>query len=144
MNVESAQSPSLELRTDAHADNVMLVRQAIEGAARGLGVGGSLLNDVKLAVTEACSNVVKHAYVERPGEIYVRLSTVGSELTVEVRDFGQWREPPTGRSGDSNGVGLSLIEAVTARHQVDTGPSGTSVTLVFPLALTTAGAGDGG
>ena len=62
---------AIRLRLIALPENVMLVRQALDGAARELGASHELIEDLKLAVTEACSNVVKYAYRGAPGNLEV-------------------------------------------------------------------------
>ena len=66
-----ADASAVRLRLVALPENVMLVRQALDGAARELGASTEVIDDLKLAVTEACSNVVKYAYRESPGDLEV-------------------------------------------------------------------------
>ena len=61
------QLPDLEITLPARAENVAVVRHAVGGLGEVLEVDDQTLSDIKLAVTEACTNVVVHAYPERRG-----------------------------------------------------------------------------
>ena len=65
-------NPDLELTLPARAENVAVVRHAFGGLGDVLDVPDQTLSDIKLAVTEACTNVVVHAYPDREGELGVR------------------------------------------------------------------------
>lgn len=90
-----------------------------------------------LALGEACSNAIEHAYVESvdgDGEVEVEIAEDGGQLLVEVRDFGTWRPV---ESRVDRGRGTGIMEAVSAGFTRHTGPGGTTVS--FRL-LTGAGA----
>ena len=53
---------AVHLRFPARAEYLLLARLAVSGVARRMGLGGKEVADLKLAVTEACSNAVRHAY----------------------------------------------------------------------------------
>src|SRR3954471_2524399 len=103
---------AIRLRLIAVPENVMLVRQALEGVARELGASTDVIDDLKLAVTEACSNVVKYAYRGSPGELEVSLDPAEDGFSVYVRDDGSWLDRPEG-DGAAGGLGIPLMEAVT-------------------------------
>lgn len=126
-------SSVLALSLPAVAENVMLVRQALDGAAHGLGVDRRTADDIKLAVTEACSNVVKYAYPEQ-GEIHVELSVDGGEFVLlTISDKGIWRKPPVEINLEESGMGIPLMEAVSSSFELTTGQGGTVVTMTFPI-----------
>jgi serine/threonine-protein kinase RsbW len=86
--------------------------------------------DVRLAVSEACANVVAHAYPDdEPGEIVVTAGITSDTLVVTVRDYGcglPARRPPTG-------IGVTLIHALAdAVEAVDADP-GVAVRMEFRL-----------
>lgn len=124
---------ALTLRLEARAENVMLVRQAIEGATRGMGVGGQLLDDIKLAVTEACSNVVRYAYGDAAGRMTISVEEGDGTVNVRISDSGNWRPPPPNPDAEPSGMGIPIMEAVTVRHEIYRRPEGTEVLLVFGL-----------
>jgi serine/threonine-protein kinase RsbW len=96
------------------AENVSLVRHVIGGIADTVAMSERLTADVKTAVSEACANVVLHAYGGAPGPLLVSIGATSTGLTVLVRDRGGGIKP---RRVDEEqrvlGVGLSLIQALT-------------------------------
>jgi anti-sigma regulatory factor (Ser/Thr protein kinase) len=114
-------------------ENVALVRQALSGLAGVVGIEETLLADIKTAVSEACNNVVLHAYPEGGGPLEVYACPDGQEVEVVVRDRGNGIQP---REPDSEsamqGVGLSLIQALTERVEFGGGiGEGTEVRMRF-------------
>ena len=97
----------------ARADSVPVARNAAAGCVRELGVEESVAQAVALAVTEACSNVVLHAYREQeePGEMTVLVETPDDFLCVTVLDDGLGILPRLDSPG--LGMGLPLISHCT-------------------------------
>lgn len=131
---------AVRLRLVALPENIMLVRQAIDGAARELGASTDVIDDLKLAVTEACSNVVKYAYRGSPGQLEVSLDPAEDGFSVFIQDGGAWldRDPADGEAG---GLGIPLMEAVTRDFDLGSNGHGTTVRLEF--ALNRPAPGDG-
>jgi anti-sigma regulatory factor (Ser/Thr protein kinase) len=99
------------LTLPAAPDSVAVVRHALGGITAPLGMGAAAA-ELRLAVTEACTNVVRHAYRgghTGPLEIHVHASA--QELWVDVRDRGPGIRPRT--RTDSLGLGLSLIASLS-------------------------------
>ena len=87
-------------------------RAAVVELARRAKVTADALDDIRLAVSEAVTNVVMHAYVdEPPGPLHIDARIDGRRLHVEVRDEGAGLRPRPDSPG--LGVGLPLIAAVT-------------------------------
>ena len=87
---EVTATPDLELKLPARAENVAVVRHAFGGFAEVLSVDEQTLADIKLAVTEACTNVVIHAYdADAPASLEVDASFDDERLTVVIRDSGR-------------------------------------------------------
>src|SRR4051812_20270678 len=79
---------TIHLTLPADAENVTVARHVAGAFAEALRMPPAVVDDVRLAVTEACTNVVRHAY-EQPGETFdVELRPAPDTLTVEVRDHG--------------------------------------------------------
>lgn len=132
MNDEQVQ---LELSVPAQAENIPLVRHAVAGFLDGHGIGGEQASDMLLAVTEACTNVVQHAYrdgsVER-AEIEVWAELSDAIVTITVRDQGGGFAPRVDSPG--LGLGLPVIAALTTTVEIrPTPPSGTEVVMTFAL-----------
>jgi anti-sigma regulatory factor (Ser/Thr protein kinase) len=126
----------LELTVPSTAENIPLVRHAVAGFLDGHALSDELASDVLLAVTEACTNVVQHAYRGSPqaggGEIEVSAGYVSSELTIAVRDRGLGFSPRVDSPG--LGLGLPVIAALTRNVEIRPfPPSGTEVVMTFVL-----------
>lgn len=117
------------------AENVLLVRQALSGLAEMIHLDPVELNDVSTAVSEACNNVVLHAYEGRPGELEVEIHA-GRALEVVVRDRGVGIQPrQIDHEEMAGGIGLPVIRALT--HEVefkDVAGGGTEVKMRFETA----------
>jgi serine/threonine-protein kinase RsbW len=110
-------TPDMELSLPARAENIPLVRHAFGAFGEAFAVDEQLLSDVRLAVTEACANVVVHAYAGRPaGPLEVFATRLGDELTVVVRDEGPGISPRPGSPG--LGLGLPLIASLAESVQL--------------------------
>src|SRR3954449_6068758 len=114
-NMVGAVPPSfmadIELTLPARAENVAVVRHAIGGLGEALDLDPQTLSDVKLAVTEACTNVVVHAYDGGEGPMQVAANIDPDHLIVVVRDEGRGIVPRTASPG--LGLGLPLIATLT-------------------------------
>ena len=122
-----------ELTLPARAENVAVVRHAFGGLGDALDVPDHALADVKLAVTEACTNVVVHAYPDGDdGPMSVRAGLVDGALTVVVSDEGRGILPRP----DSPGLGLGLPLIATLASSLELGTNDrdqTEVRMVFLL-----------
>jgi anti-sigma regulatory factor (Ser/Thr protein kinase) len=110
--------PNVLLALASRADNVVLVREVLAGLADTVDFGHAL-DDVKAAVSEACNNVVVHAYGGDEGPMEVEIRVRQGELEVVVRDHGVGIGP-RGDDDDfpARGIGLAVIEALTARAEL--------------------------
>jgi anti-sigma regulatory factor (Ser/Thr protein kinase) len=101
----------------ALADEVAGVRQAALQFSRVHGVPDERLEDLRLALSEAVSNAVIHAFQARdPGTITVTVDVTAGELVeVAVRDDGIGMR----RRTDSPGLGLGLALIATVADQVE-------------------------
>jgi serine/threonine-protein kinase RsbW len=110
-------TPDMELALSARAENIAIVRHALGGFGEAFEVSESKLADIKLAVTEACANVVVHAYpggAEGPMEVLASIDA--GKLTVLVRDWGGGIRPRSDSPG--LGLGLSLMAALAETVQL--------------------------
>ena len=114
----------------ASADAVPLARRAVADLARRCGATADVVDDVRLAVTEACANVVLHAYVD-PGPIEVRAQAADGLLSVQVRDWGRGMRTQSGRAG--LGLGLRLIATVCSSLEACDAVPGTELRMTFRL-----------
>ena len=127
--------PEFRLVMPSRAEHVALVRQALNGAIDALGLSESRLLDITAAVSEACNNVVVHAYEQGEGPLEVYLCIQESELEVIVSDQGIGITPNAPEPGlELQGLGLSLIQTLCDRVEFLGGiGKGTEVRMVFSL-----------
>jgi serine/threonine-protein kinase RsbW len=119
----------------ARAENVAVVRHAIAGLAERIGMDGAATADLKTVVTEACMNVVVHAYPEgQIGLLEVEAVPDLDGLTVAVRDFGSGISPRPGVDRPSLRIGLALIAALSSSFEIRGGvEQGTEIRMHLPL-----------
>jgi serine/threonine-protein kinase RsbW/stage II sporulation protein AB (anti-sigma F factor) len=89
------------------------------------------IGDIQLAVSEAATNAVVHAYRETEGRLHVRAHVDGLELIVIIGDTGSGIAPRADSPG--LGLGLPLMASVTTRFQVVSQGAGTEVHMAFAL-----------
>jgi anti-sigma regulatory factor (Ser/Thr protein kinase) len=106
---------------------VPTLRGAIADFLDSVGIGDPLLTSAKLAVSEAVTNAVMHAYVDapRPGAVSVDATFEGDALLVEVADEGSGMMPRLDSPG--LGVGLPLIADTTDTLDIANSPRGGTV-----------------
>jgi serine/threonine-protein kinase RsbW len=128
---------TVELRLDARAENLALARLALAGVAAHAGASRDVVSDLKLAVTEACTNVIKHAYgnTGEPGVVVVRYTVARGMLSIEVEDAGCGFEATAApespaENGGGNGMGLTIIRVLTDELSIESADPGTRLTFV--------------
>jgi serine/threonine-protein kinase RsbW len=125
--------PEVRLRMPARPEGVAVVRQALAGMADALDFDAAVLADMKMAVSEACTNVVVHAYEGEAGTLEVEMHAGENGLTIVVRDHGAGIQPRPARSEPpALGLGLPLIAALSDAFELrgSTG-MGTEVRMMF-------------
>lgn len=120
----------------ARPENVAVVRHAVAGLAEELGMEEIGVGDLKTVVTEACMNVVVHAYDGEPGPLQVEVAQEDEGLTVWVRDFGGGIRPRPDLEQPSLRLGLTLIAALSSSFEISGGlHRGTEVRMHLPLKM---------
>lgn len=119
----------------ARPEAVPALRHAIEQFAAALGATAGLLDELRLAVSEAVTNVILHAYVGRdePGPVELTAALEGDALRVAVRDEGDGMVPRL----DSPGLGLGLPLIARAAQDLEVrqpAAGGTEIRMTFRLA----------
>jgi anti-sigma regulatory factor (Ser/Thr protein kinase) len=121
----------LELTVAATSENVPLLRHATRAYLEELGLDGATLNDALLAVTEACSNVVRHAYEGTDGKMTLSGSAVDHQVSLIVGDGGRGFTPRIDSPG--LGIGIPLISALATSVEIRASAAGgTEVAMTFP------------
>jgi serine/threonine-protein kinase RsbW len=109
-------TPAMQLTLPARAENVTLARHAVAGIGEALGMDEECLANLRTVVTEACNNVVVHAYDENEsGTFEVGVSRHENVVEIAVRDHGHGFRPRLGsaRPDPSLRLGLSLIASLS-------------------------------
>jgi serine/threonine-protein kinase RsbW len=119
---------TVRLIIPAKAEYVSLCRLALAGLARVQPVGPEALADLKLAITEAASNSVRHAYADGSGVVEILYRLHGDRLEVEVADAGTGFEVGAG-NGDpedlaEGGLGIAIIRAIADEFELRSDQAG--------------------
>ena len=130
--VPDSVTPDLELVLPARPENVAVVRHALGGFGDAYDIPDQALADIKLAVTEACTNVVVHAYPDGDGPLGISAWMADERLTVVVHDEGRGMLPRPDSPG--LGLGLPLIATLAESLELGTGSDErTEVRMTFLL-----------
>jgi serine/threonine-protein kinase RsbW len=113
----------VSLTIPAKPEYIALGRLALTGVLRTRAVEQEVVADLKLALTEACSNSIRHAYADgREGFVEIRYELENGRLAVEVVDEGAGFDPDLleadVRDLDEGGLGIAIIRAVTDELEV--------------------------
>jgi serine/threonine-protein kinase RsbW len=126
---------AIRLTIPAKAEYITLGRLALTGIARlrAEPVPQEVLGDLKLALTEACTNSVRHAYGDTEGTVEITYELHADRLVVEVTDEGAGFEPPVDKAAPltedelaEGGLGIAIIEALADELEIRRTPAGGS------------------
>jgi anti-sigma regulatory factor (Ser/Thr protein kinase) len=115
----------LRLQLRADPGTLADVRRVMRRWLRERGAEGDDVNEITLAVGEACANAIEHAYSPAPARFELEASESAGEVTIAVRDTGRWREA----RGDHRGRGLRIIQAAMGDVDLTSTSSGTEVVM---------------
>jgi serine/threonine-protein kinase RsbW len=133
-----AEDRAVRLTIPAKPEYITLVRLALTGLAGLRPLPDETIGDLKLAVTEAASNSVRHAYSNGDGVVEIVYELQDDRLVVEVADNGQGfiHRPGDGRSDlDEGGLGIAIIQALADEFEVESRPDGAGSRLRFVKLL---------
>ena len=108
----SDSSPTVRLQLDSSPETLTLVRGMLGGLAELLELDPELLDDVKTAVSEACNNVVMHAYDGGSGPLAVCIYVGPESIEVKISDAGRGIPAMTPSDDRLQGVGIPIIRAL--------------------------------
>jgi serine/threonine-protein kinase RsbW len=119
------------LTVPARAEFIALGRLALTGLARTRALSAEIVADLKLALTEACSNSVRHAYDEgREGVVEIVYELSDDRIAIQVTDDGSGFDPETLERAqeelDEGGLGIAIIRALTDELEIGARPEGGS------------------
>jgi anti-sigma regulatory factor (Ser/Thr protein kinase) len=93
----------------AEPGSVRLARGAVADLAESVGITGERLDAIRLAVSEAATNAVVHAYPDAEGDFHLSAAAIGRQLTVFISDNGCGLHCASSHAG--LGMGLRVIAA---------------------------------
>jgi serine/threonine-protein kinase RsbW len=126
---------AIRLTIPAKPEYITLGRLALTGIARlrAEPLSPEVLGDLKLALTEACTNSVRHAYGDTAGLVHIVYELHSDRLVVEVSDSGEGFEPSATRLSSlgadglaEGGLGIAIIEALSDELEIGEGDDGGS------------------
>lgn len=123
---------TVSLTIPAKPEYITLSRLALTGLSRVRPLPDDTLADLKLALTEATSNSVRHAYADGEGHVQISFELLADRLIVEVSDDGAGFEPGDGNGGGGDdelsegGLGIAIIRSVADELEIGSGPTGGS------------------
>jgi anti-sigma regulatory factor (Ser/Thr protein kinase) len=115
----------LRLQLRADPNTLADVRQILRRWLRDRGAEGDDVNEITLAVGEACANAIEHAYSPGPAWFELDATESGGEVTIAVRDEGRWREA----RGENRGRGLKIIDAAMSDVELTPTSAGTEIVM---------------
>jgi serine/threonine-protein kinase RsbW len=135
-----ARDSDVRLTLPARPENVSVVRHVLGAFAEALHLPETVVEDIRLAVTEACTNVVRHAYDGiDPGPLEIVIRPEGDLLDVIVTDRGRGIGPSPDTTGP--GLGLPLIAAIVDSLEIQHAPSaGSRLSMSFRCGPSRVGA----
>ncbi len=117
MKVSERAERILHLEFDARADNLKVIRPQVDETAVAEGFDEKTADQLVLAIDEACSNVIRHAYEHKPGPVILNIYREDGQLVFVLEDFAERidcssikpRELDEVRPG---GLGINLIDQI--------------------------------
>jgi len=141
VNDSAAAIREVRLTIPAKPEYITLCRLALTGISRLRPLGDETLADLKLALTEACSNSVRHAYGDADGSVDIRYELHADRLVIEVADNGAGFDPAApggdGRVDElaEGGLGIAIIRSIADDVEIGTGEDGRGSRLRFVKVL---------
>jgi serine/threonine-protein kinase RsbW len=133
---DATAASTVSLTIPAKAEYLVFCRLVLAGLAQAKNMDAETLADMKLAVTEACSNAVRHAYDDGNGRVFVRFTIEEDSIAIEVEDQGEGFEPPKAfrtfsADAPEAGMGLAIIDALTDELTFSAGANGRGSLVTF-------------
>ena len=132
---------TVRLTIPAKPEYITLSRLALAGLSRVRAFPDETLADLKLALTEACSNSVRHAYANGEGHVDISFELRDDRLIVEVADDGSGFEPEQSTKNDDDdmlaegGLGIAIIRSIADEVEISGRPNGKGSRLRFVKLL---------
>jgi serine/threonine-protein kinase RsbW len=137
----NGEGATVRLTIPARAEYITLCRLALTGIARVRDLPDEVLADLKLALTEAASNSVRHAYTgdDESGVVEISYELRPDRLVIEVSDEGEGFDPDDAGGApeelSEGGLGIAIIRAIADEVEIGTQPGGKGSRLRFEKEL---------
>jgi anti-sigma regulatory factor (Ser/Thr protein kinase) len=125
---------ALELEFPALPESARLIRAALERFADSARLDADKRFALEVAVGEAVTNAIEHAYGISDGHVFVRAQEDQGTLLIEVRDDGRWRTP----RDEGRGRGVPIMRALSSSFAIESGATGTTVRMSFDSRVESA------
>ena len=130
----------VRLTIPAKAEYITLCRLALSGLSRLRPLPDETIADMKLALTEACSNSIRHAYEDgREGVVEIVYDLRPDRIAIEVADEGAGFEPREGQPGpdglNESGLGIAIIRSLADEFELGRREDGRGARLRFAKLL---------
>ena len=132
---------AITLRIPAKAEYITLCRLALSGLAQVRQIGDEAMAELKLALTEAVSNSVRHAYgPSGEGHVDITYELAPDRLGIEVVDDGEGFDPDEAPSFDGDelsegGLGIAIIRSIADEFEIQSSPGVRGSRLCFAKRL---------
>ncbi|MGA5031425.1 SpoIIE family protein phosphatase [Streptomyces cellulosae] len=124
----------LDITFPAESSQLAPVRRALRGWLAQCELPPNAVQNVLVAVGEACANAIEHGHRHTPGDdVRLRAVALVDSLRVTVADSGRWKDPQPGANAH-RGRGMPLLRAMMQQVTVSPGPSGTTVDMQMRIA----------
>lgn len=140
-SLSNGNGSTVRLTIPARAEYITLCRLALTGIARVRDLSDEVLADLKLALTEAASNSVRHAYVgaDHAGLVEISYELLPDRLVIEVTDEGEGFDPAEADGPpeelSEGGLGIAIIRAIADEVEIGKQPDGRGSRLRFEKTL---------
>lgn len=135
-----AEPAILDLELASAPESVALVRAGLKGLGALLEFEPELLDDLQMVASEACNNVILHAYGEHPGSLEVRVTATHEGVDILVRDHGNGIDDAVPAP---DALGLAMIRSLADRTELISGADGgTEVHIEFDREIPTVDHGE--
>jgi serine/threonine-protein kinase RsbW len=137
---ENGGGRAIRLTIPARAEFITLGRLALTGLSRLRELPEETVADLKLALTEACSNSVRHAYPGGGGHVEIVYELLPDRLAIEISDDGEGFEPHEAEPSEpeeltEGGLGIAIIRSIADELDIGAGTGGRGSRLRFVKLL---------
>jgi serine/threonine-protein kinase RsbW len=139
-NGQVGDSRTVRLTIPARPEYITLSRLALSGLSRVRPLADATVADLKLALTEACSNSVRHAYVNGDGHVEISFELHRDRLVIEVSDDGGgFEHDESAKDAEAEltegGLGIAIIRSIADEVEIGGGREGRGSRLRFVKLL---------